>query len=467
MRSLRWTVLAVCSCVAFSSGCGGDEGATPSSDATGASGGSGGTTSSSGGSAGGIGGSGAHGGTAGGSGSAGDGSGGGNTGGGATTGSCIAGELADRLGKHRLMVGAAMSDESATAAPFDVRYLYLSGGVFDGAAPCDSCATSCTAGGAPCANSGDGCSWWGCWQYDQVPPGAYVRDFVEKAKGDGQIPMITYYQILHASGADEGQGEVQAANDATAMERYLADFRFVAQQIGEEKAILHIEPDFWGYAQQLGPDPHAIPAAVASANPTDCADQEDSIAGLGRCMVSIVHQYAPNAVVGLHGSPWATNMDVFLNADPNFDVTGEAQKLGAFIRECAPEADLLVVDASDRDAGYYTSIGQDRWWDDSNATLPNFTQALAWGKALSEAADKKLAWWQLPVGNMALENAENAWHDNRVDYLMSHTDEVAAAGGVLIAFGAGDGAQTTPETDGGNLIAKVNAYAETADDLCP
>ena len=88
--------------------------------------------------------------------------------------------------------------------------------------------------------------------------------------------------------------------------------------------------------------------------------------------------------------------------------------------------------------------------------------------ALSEAVAKPLAWWQLPIGNMALTNAQNAWHDNRVDYLLTHTGEVVAAHGVLLAFGAGDGAQTTPETDGGNLISKVTAYAQaTAQISCP
>jgi hypothetical protein len=51
---------------------------------------------------------------------------------------------------------------------------------------------------------------------------------------------------------------------------------------------------------------------------------------------------------------------------------------------------------------------------------------------------------------------------------LTHTDEVVAVHGVLIAFGAGDGAQTTPETDGGKLIVGVNAYAEAAGELsCP
>ena len=77
----------------------------------------------------------------------------------------------------------------------DLRYQYLSGGIFDGTSPCTSCATGCTTSGTSCANT-VGCAWWGCWQYDQDPPGAYVRNFVSTAKSHSQIPMFTYYQIL-------------------------------------------------------------------------------------------------------------------------------------------------------------------------------------------------------------------------------------------------------------------------------
>jgi GTPase Era involved in 16S rRNA processing len=31
----------------------------------------------------------------------------------------------------------------------------------------------------------------------------------------------------------------------------------------------------------------------------------------------------------------------------------------------------VVVDASDRDAAWYETQGQDRWWDETNAALPN------------------------------------------------------------------------------------------------
>jgi len=384
-------------------------------------------------------------------------------------GTCLGAQLLAELGKTRLMAGASMTDATAKAAPFDFRYTYISGGIFDGTTPCASCATGCTASGKSCANSAGGCAWWGCWQYDKDPPGAYARTFFATNKSDNQIPMITYYQILQASGAQEGQGEVAAANNAMFMARYFADWRFLLQQIGQSIVMLHIEPDFWGYAEQPGKDAHSVPAAVASANATDCGSLENSIAGMGQCMIAMVRKYAPNARVGLHASAWSTNMDVAGNTNPSFDIAGEAKKTAAFLVQCgADKSDFITVEASDRDAGYYSSIGKNTWWDDTNAKLPNFHQDFAWLTALAEAANKPLVDWQLPVGNMSLPNTNNAWHDNRVDYFFAHPAELAATHMIGFAFGAGAGGQTTPETDMGNLIAKTKAYASGGGQrLCP
>jgi hypothetical protein len=46
------------------------------------------------------------------------------------------------------------------------------------------------------------------------------------------------------------------------------------------------------------------------------------------------------------------------------------------------------------------------------------------------------------------------WWDN----LFSHMSQVADAHVVGLLFGAGQGEQTSPETDGGNLIAKTISY---------
>jgi hypothetical protein len=359
------------------------------------------------------------------------------------------------------------------STPIDLRYTYLSGGLFDGATPCTSCATGCTANGHTCANSAGqgGCAWWGCWQYDMDPPGAMVRTMIAAAKKatPPYVPMITYYEILQTSQASEGAGEIAATNDASVMTRYFADWRFLLQQIGNDVVLLHIEPDMWGYAEQQSSDPHKIASAVASANPTDCSAMENSIAGMGQCMVAMVRKYAPNAKVGLHASAWGTNMDVLLNTNASFNVAGEAEKSAAFLGSCGGSgADFVVVEASDRDAGYYQSMGRNTWWDEANLTLPDFAQDLAWVTALSQAMNQPAIDWQLPLGNANMNNTIDHWKDNRVDYLFSHMDQVAAAHIVGLAFGAGATGQTTPESDGGYFVAHVKAYEHAGGQpLCP
>jgi hypothetical protein len=246
------------------------------------------------------------------------------------------------------------------------------------------------------------------------------------------------------------------------MGRYFADWRFLLKQVGEERVLLHIEPDLWGYLQYFSNgNARSVPVAVASANATDCAGQENTAAGFGRCMIGMVRKYAPNAKVGLHASAWATRIDVSQNEDPAFDVAGEANKVADFLKDVgAAEGDFIVVEASDRDAGYYETQGRQSWWDGTNTTLPHFHQAFTWVKALSERLGRPNFWWQLPVGNMSLPNRTDQWRDNRVDYFFSHASEVAAAHGVGFAFGAGAGGQTTPETDNGNLMSRTWSYKQ-------
>ena len=385
--------------------------------------------------------------------------------------SCLGTNFLTSLGKNHVLVGGTMQDATAKLAPFELRYLYLSGGLSDGPTTCTSCVT-CTAQGKACKNlnNPNGCPWWGCWQSDQNPPGDYVRGFVAKAKGDGQIPMFSYYQLLQSSGVKEGAPEVTtAANDPTFMARYLADWRTVLQAIGQDVALLHIEPDFWGYAEQANADPHALPAAIASANPTDCAAQENSIAGMGRCMIAMTRKYAPHALVSLHGSGWGTKVDVEYNTNPALDVVAEGKKLGTFLLGCgADQGDVLVIDVADRDAGFQASQGNtNAYWDATNAKLPHFHQGFAWMKSVAETVKLPIVLWQIPLGNMSLPNQTDAWHDNRLDYFFAHMDEVAAAHIAGIAYGGGNPGCTSAETDNGNFIAKMKAYSVAPQKLCP
>lgn len=373
--------------------------------------------------------------------------------------SCLASPLLGQLARPaRLLVGADMTDAVAAQAPFDIRYLYLAGGLSDGAGPCQSCG-SCTAAAAACGGTA-GCAWWGCWQDPQVAPGQYVRDLLAKTKASGQLPLITYYELLQTSGVAEGAAEVRALQDAALLARWFNDFRFVLQQIGAAPALLHLEPDLWGYAEQVNADPHLIPAAVAQANPADCAAQEASVAGFGRCAIAMVRKYAPNAKVGLHASAWGSGITGTTNRDPSVDMAAQARAVADFLLAAGAAAgDFVVVEASDRDAGYYQSLGQSAFWDPTNKALPNFQQAFTWVAALTARLGRPALWWQVPLGNMALGNVPLQWQDNRVDYFLAHPDQVAAANAFGMVFGAGEAHQTNPSSDGGNFVRRVQQLA--------
>jgi hypothetical protein len=276
--------------------------------------------------------------------------------------------------------------------------------------------------------------------------------------------MLTYYVLLPASGAAEGAGEVHAVADAGFLRRYLDDFRFFLAQLGCNRALVHVEPDFWGYAQQeavrAGVDATALPAAVRAANPLDCADEPDTVAGLGRCMIAMARKWAPNARIGLHASGWATLYDCVNNRSNSLDVAAKGAETGDFLAAAGAAAgDFLVADIADRDAGWRAAQGQDLWLDATDAALPSFAQAFRWSRAVSDTVGRPIIWWQIPVGNMDLPDRPGAWRDNKVQYFFDHPAAVVASGAIGMAFGAGEGSQTTPETDGGYLAARAAALA--------
>jgi hypothetical protein len=352
-----------------------------------------------------------------------------------------------------LLVGFAGDAITASKPGFHLRYQYIAG--------VDAPSADCVAPGRAKAQ-GCGSAWWGTWQYDQDPPGAFVRDFVRNAAAAGLVPMLTYYMILPASGVREGSPEVtQAATDAAFLRRYLNDFRFFLVQLGCHRVFVHIEPDFWGYAQheakRVGGTASTLAAPVRTANPADCAAEADTLAGLGRCMVAMVRKWAPNARVGLHASGWASGFDCILNRDASLDVAARARETAAFLEPAgAGSSDFIVVDIADRDAGWRQSQGQDAWIN-TTATLPSYTQAFTWSRALADHAHKPLLWWQVPVGNASLPDVSTQWRDNKVQYFFDHPDLVVASGAVGMAFGSGMSGQTSPETDGGYLWSRAAA----------
>ncbi len=382
--------------------------------------------------------------------------------------SCGAGGLLSAIGKNKLLIGYSGADDVAGKAPFDLRYQYLAGIIGDGSQKCADY------------------SWWQCWGQEtgKPPGGQFASEFIAQAEKDSEVAMLTYYVLLPAAraritGFSEGPDEVnRAATDPAFMAAYLGDFRTLLDGIGTSLAFVHVEPDFWGYAGQLavpkGKDAHSLPAAVDASGDCPSPQFEKSIAGLGRCMIAMARAHAPNAKVGLHASAWGTNYDVLLNDNASFDATAEAQKLGRFMLSLGADlGDFVVADMSDRDAGCYQQgpplceRQADTWWN-TGSGLPSFAQALSWSKALASTVGRPVLWWQIPVGNMNQTDTDTHFRDNRVDYLLQHASDVVANGAVGLAFGAGQEHQTTPSTDGGNLVSRTKALAAAGGaPVCP
>lgn len=337
-----------------------------------------------------------------------------------------------------------MSDDIAAAAPFDVRYAY----VHSKPAP-----SSAYYQAALCQDAWT--SWWGCWPGSTTAPGTYVTwwdDHVAQATWQGasrpQMFFWTWYSLRDLgdlAGSGDGPGEVVAINRLDLLTRYMDDYRFFLRKIGNTRAMVDIEPDFWGYVRSLG-NPHQVPAQVAAANPADCGSQENSAAGLARCLISMARKYAPNTGVGMHLSCW----------DWQTNARGCGQD---YLNLGATEADFLVGDVSDRDAGWYALPehgGYDNFWTDQKAA-----QMLGFCKTMAETVGRPIVLWQIPLGNMALDNTLNHYRDDKVDWLFGHMDQVADAHIAALLFGAGQQEQTGPGTDGGNLVSKTIRYRQS------
>ena len=366
---------------------------------------------------------------------------------------CAAARLGARLGRTGFLVGGDMDDASFAQAPFDWRAVYIANDVPENG-PCASCAVGCTVNGQSCANNG--CGWWGCWQSDSLPPGRYAVDFITATEAAGALPWLTYYVWHYVASETEGWPEVAALNDPSLVRPYLEDWRFFCRRVAEATdgpVFLHVEPDLWGFGEQVNENPEAIPAVVSAATAAECAAEPNTMGGLARCMLAIARAEAPGALVGFHASAWGAGADAIHNSNPGFDLLGHAEATAAFLTKLGAGAgDFVAVEMSDRDAAE-----DGRWWDVSDQVLPDFEQARDWVRAVAEGIGLAPVWWQVPYGSARLPNVCGRYRDNRVDYVFDWPERFATdALGVL--FGSGGPCSTDPGDDRGHFIDRAGTY---------
>ena len=281
--------------------------------------------------------------------------------------------------------------------------------------------------------------------------GSFVNIMTDTAAAHGVVPMFTLYSM-----AAWGEGNLSVLTNDNYMRPYWNGAALLFDRLNQfnQPAVVHLEPDFWGFAQRQAPhgDPSQISVHVSSLA-SDCASLPNDLTGMGRCLVRIARARAPKVVIGFHASTWAGSvgeMVTFLN------------------RVGAGEADVLGLDALDRDAGCFEAHVDPNcqrtdgpwYWDESNQSRPNFRDHLQYASALHSGIGKPLLWWQMPFGVPSSTPGGSAGHyrDNRVRYLFSHVSEFVAAGGLGAAFGVGAGNQTYINTDGDQFKRAVASY---------
>ena len=358
--------------------------------------------------------------------------GGGGTGGGGGGGTMhtpsSAAELATTLrGKPNLLIGMGndlASDHSQDGAytlgpTLDLHYTYL---------------------------VGLGAGAWPTWNTN----GSFVNIMTDSADAKNVAPMFTLYQM-----AANGDGNLSGLSDDTFMKNYWDQTRLLFQRIAMfgKPTVVHVEPDFWGYAEmQSHGTPSALPVKVSAA---ECSALAQDVGGMARCIFVLARMYAPQAVVGLHASEWG--------APAAADIVAFMKAVGA------DQGDFLATDLLDRDAGCFEAHtdpncmrgGTTGWyWDEANATSPNFHEFLAFTKTLHDGVGLPMLWWQIPFGVPSTTPGGTAGHyrDNRVHYIFAHTDELVAAGLFGAAFGTGAGNQTYITSDGGQFQSAVTNY---------
>jgi hypothetical protein len=278
--------------------------------------------------------------------------------------------------------------------------------------------------------------------------GSFVNIMTDEADKNGVTPMFTLYAMAY-----EGDGNLAMTTDDAAMNLYWQGAKLLFQRIAifGKPAVVHLEPDFWAYAMKQTVD--GTMKVIVSAHAPDCAGLPDNLIGMAGCLLKLARTYAPLAYVGFHASAWG-------GAEPDV--------ISFFKAIHADQADFVVTDILDRDAGCYEAAtdpncmrgGGSFYWDETNQTSPNFHDHLSWVTALHQGLNLPVLWWQLPFGVPSTTPGGTSGHyrDNRVHYVFQHIDEFVAAGGLGVTFGTGASNQTDITTDGDEFKNAVAGY---------
>ncbi|MCZ7677846.1 MAG: hypothetical protein M5U28_03315 [Sandaracinaceae bacterium] len=166
---------------------------------------------------------------------------------------------------------------------------------------------------------------WATWNSD----GAFVTIQGEAAVRHGVVPMFTVYQL-----ALEYETGNDVLRDADRMRVWLEDARLLFTRLGalDRPAIVHFEPDLFGYLQQrfteMSTTPDAYSARIRHSSVPECESLPETAASLGPCLSAIRDALAPRVRIGLAASQWGAWYDA---TSPTADVEGSGRSVARFL----------------------------------------------------------------------------------------------------------------------------------------
>ena len=323
---------------------------------------------------------------------------------------------------HHLLLGVTDSPGDAShlaaQAHVDARYQYLSGGV----------------------STGHG---WSTWN----PNGTFASMYVRESIAAHQIPVFSYYQLLQSSpaaGSSEQQKDLSNLRNPATMRAYWADYqlllRRVAAAAGHHLAIIHVEPDLWGYLEQA----HAVALAR----------------GFAHKLIALRDRLAPHVTLAWHLSTWGTDEDPTYSKPSLTHMRALGDRSAAFYESLHAHFGLVFNDVTDRDAGFYEHVENNpgTWWGPAD-----FRRHDAYLAEFTRRTHMPVVVWQLPLGDTKLNNTWDHYQDNRLQWWLddpsgAHLRATRDAGVVGLLFGGGAGGTTSDQSDGGFFYGLSRRY---------
>jgi hypothetical protein len=321
---------------------------------------------------------------------------------------------------------------------------------------------------------------WGWGAYD----GGWGLDYLNQSASYGMTPVVQYYVMNGLANYDES-AFLTTAQNAAMMAEYFNEWKVLMQRTKEfaKPTVILVEADGFGFLEQYTGDNSNTYAAVAATGMPELAGLPNTVAGWGLAFLKIRAAVgASNAILAMDISDWATGKDLLYfsvtdSLGPEVDKAyGFLAPLGLGPNVTGQTWDLLANNPLDRDSAYYTTIGQNRWWDASDTasiSSRSFNRYAEWLRLWNVKAGKRWMLWQVPLGNSNHLNVYNngnpreGYADNRPEYFFAnggdaHRQVFAQDGVIGILFGPGTGGMSYFTNDvytDGQLFMKSRAGA--------